>query len=344
MGINKEFLEKALALLPTPAQQTVTVADTVTFSKNGLKITKHPAEDYRLRVLSRGDSICLDFGDHQVGYLHLKLRRVGGHSDAPVPLHIRFAEQPIEFFENPEDYRGAICSGWIQQEFLHVDLVPSELHMPRRYAFRYVKIEVSDISPSFKLAFDEIYCTAVSSADDTVLEPYSYNDELLCRLDKIACRTLHGCMQTVFEDGPKRDRRLWMGDLRLQAQANYETYKNNNLVKACLYLFAALPMPNGQISACLFLEPEIEADDFYMFDYALLYIPTLLDYYNATGDIDTVNELYNSAIKQIGIAEKWIGENGIVIDSEEVGWRFLDWTAELNKQAGSHGVLLYAIK
>lgn len=32
-------------------------------------------------------------------------------------------------------------------------------------------------------------------------------------------KTLADCMQDVFEDGPKRDRRLWLGDLRLQALA-----------------------------------------------------------------------------------------------------------------------------
>ena len=31
-----------------------------------------------------------------------------------------------------------------------------------------------------------------------------------------------------------------MGDLRLQALANYETYQMNDMVKGCLYLFAAL--------------------------------------------------------------------------------------------------------
>ena len=42
-------------------------------------------------------------------------------------------------------------------------------------------------------------------------------------LDRVSQRTLRDCMQTVFEDGPKRDRRLWLGDLRLQALANYAT-------------------------------------------------------------------------------------------------------------------------
>ncbi len=46
-------------------------------------------------------------------------------------------------------------------------------------------------------------------------------------------------MQTFFEDGPKRDRRLWIGDLRLEALTNYYTFKNTEIVKRCLYLFAA---------------------------------------------------------------------------------------------------------
>ena len=43
---------------------------------------------------------------------------------------------------------------------------------------------------------------------------------------KIAVNTLKNCMQRVFEDGPKRDRRLWIGDLRLEALANYYTFEN----------------------------------------------------------------------------------------------------------------------
>lgn len=56
------------------------------------------------------------------------------------------------------------------------------------------------------------------------MKPVESEDEMICRLDRVSLRTLQNCMQTVFEDGPKRDRRLWLGDLRLQALANYETY------------------------------------------------------------------------------------------------------------------------
>ena len=64
---------------------------------------------------------------------------------------------------------------------------------------------------------------------------------LLRRIDEVSIATLRDCMQTSFEDGPRRDQRLWVGDLRLQALTNYVTYKANDLVKRCLYLFAANP-------------------------------------------------------------------------------------------------------
>ncbi|GAB7169398.1 hypothetical protein TUA1478L_13940 [Lactiplantibacillus plantarum] len=60
-------------------------------------------------------------------------------------------------------------------------------------------------------------------------------------------------MQDVFEDGPKRDRRLWIGDLRLQALANYATFKDTDLVKRCLYLFGAMPTTAGRIPANVLL-------------------------------------------------------------------------------------------
>ncbi|WP_390580761.1 hypothetical protein [Paenibacillus illinoisensis] len=45
----------------------------------------------------------------------------------------------------------------------------------------------------------------------------------MANIDRVAVQT-RDCMQSVFEDCPKRDRRLWIGDLRLQALVNYETF------------------------------------------------------------------------------------------------------------------------
>lgn len=342
---DRVLLNKALSLLPKLIETKVSVKRTVRLDMDsGKKVHMTETKDYRKKELNKGDEIILDFGNHEVGYLDLKLDYKGSHPDAPVLLQLQFAENPLEFFEEPEKYNGWLCSSWIEEEQIHVDIVPSELKLPRRYAFRYVKLKVLEISRKFSLVVKEADVTAVSSADDSRLKPFEPENELDGRLDRIACRTLHDCMQTVFEDGPKRDRRLWMGDLRIQALANYETYRNNDLVKACLYLFAALPMDNGQVGACVFLEPEPEVDDTVMFDYSLLFIVCLRDYYRQTKDIETLKDLWNTALSQIYIAEEKIDDSGIIRDSDEIGWCFVDWSLELNKQASAQGIFMYALK
>lgn len=62
---------------------------------------------------------------------------------------------------------------------------------------------------------------------------------------------------------------MWLGDLRLQARANYYTFKNYDLAKRCMYIFAGLLFNEGKLSACVFTEPEMEPDDTYLLDYAL---------------------------------------------------------------------------
>ena len=331
MERNERFLHIAESLKPTQFEKRVKVLETV----NG--------EDYRTRKLRKGDAVCLDFGTHLVGKITLKLGYSGSHPDAPAWIRLKFAERECELSENAEDYRGWISMGWIQQEQIHIDVLPAVLELPRRYAFRYLQIEVLDASAKYQLTLEDAFCTATTSADESKLESYM-GAPRQAHLDAVACRTLRECMQDVFEDGPKRDRRLWLGDLRMQALANYETFKNYDLVKRCLYLFAGTTMERGRVGACLFMEPEIEVDDTVMFDYSLFFIATLLDYYKATGDGDTLRELAPTGWKQIELAQAYFGENQLVKDSDVLGWCFVDWNLNLNKQASAQGIYLYCVK
>ena len=233
--------------------------------------------------------------------------------------------------------------GWIQQEQLHIDVLPATLALPRRYAFRYIQIEVLDVSSKYQLVLEDAVCIATTSADDRALKPYEAEARKQ-QLDAVACHTLRECMQDVFEDGPKRDRRLWMGDLRMQALANYETFRNYDLVKRCLYLFAGTTQEQGRVGACLFTEPQIEVDDTTMFDYSLFYISTLLDYYKATGDMETLQDLMPTAFRQIELVQAYFDEEGLVRDSDVLGWCFVDWNLGLNKQASAQGIYLYCAK
>lgn len=293
--------------------------------------------------LKKGDRLCLDFGNHQVGYVTLKLSSVGSPQDAPAFFKIKFGEIAKEMVENSEDYDGWISRGWIQEEYYHIDILPTILELPRRYAFRYMEIEVIDTSLKWQLVLEDAVCRSVSAVSMDEIEPVKSEDAMICKMDQVSLRTLQNCMQDVFEDGPKRDRRLWLGDLRLQALANYATFKNNDLVKRCLYLFAGQTRDDGQVGACLFTEPKIIVDDTFLLDYSMFFGATLADYYEATGDIETLQELSSCAYRQMEIADKQFDENNLIISGEGF-WGFIDWTEGLDKQAAMQGVYIYCAK
>ena len=88
------------------------------------------------------------------------------------------------------------------------------------------------------------------------------------------------CEQDVFEDSPKRDRRLWLGDLRVQALTDYKTFKNYDLIKRSLYLLASCRTDSKMVSSCFFAEspPYIDDEPEEIFiDYCLFFISCLYD-------------------------------------------------------------------
>jgi hypothetical protein len=150
-------------------------------------------------------------------------------------------------------------------------------------------------------------------------------------------------MQTVFEDGPRRDQRLWIGDMRLQAMTNYVSFKNYDLVKRCLYLFAALPREDGLLAACVFERPRPTRGGDYIMDYAVLYGAALLDYVRATGDTSTGRDLWPVVRRQLEIIGQSVNQEGLFVDPRNL-WIFIDWNNVLDRTAAMHGVLLYSYK
>ena len=289
-----------------------------------------------------GGHICFDFGTHWTGYVTLGLSFSGSHPDAPAYVRLQFAERESELYENTESYHGWISRGWIQQEELHLDHLPETLQLPRRYAFRYLKLTVLDTSRKFKVRIDNVSMEAVSSADPKTVPAEDFGDDLLNRIDAVSVKTLAECMQEVFEDGPKRDRRLWLGDLRLEALSDYATFRNLELVRRCLYLFAGSRFPDDRIAACLFTDEEATADDTWFSDYALMYPVTLVEYAMESGDEETMSDLYAAAVFQLDRAIDACDADGIISD-DDADAAFIDWCPDLDKAACLQGVFLYAL-
>ena len=102
-------------------------------------------------ILQKGIKSAWISGDHQVGYVTLKLNSVGSPQDSPAFFRLKFGEIAKEMTEDSKDYDGWISRGWIQEEFIHIDVLPAELKLPRRYAFRYMEIEAIDTSLKWQM-------------------------------------------------------------------------------------------------------------------------------------------------------------------------------------------------
>jgi len=295
------------------------------------------------RLLRRGDTAIVDFGRHLTGHFAFSIAGEGRGVDSPARLKLTFGEIPAEVAQPLDPYHGGLSRAWLQDETINIDVLPAIVEMPRRYAFRYVKLEIVDTSPNYAVRIAQIKATALSSAGADPPPLPENVPALLRQIDKVSVATLRDCMQTVFEDGPKRDRRLWIGDLRLQALTNYATFRNDDLVKRCLYLFAAFPREDGLVPACVFEDPEAHRGHEYIIDYAALYAAAVLDYAKATGDWNTAADLWPAVRKQMDLLAAYVGSDG-VFASPPRSWVFIDWSGSLDRAAAMHGVFVFSLR
>ena len=228
-------------------------------------------------------------------------------------------------------------------DFVHFDQLPAKLFLPRRYSFRYVELKIIDTSPKWQAVFSNPTVTTETSADSSSFKPLCLKDEKLQKIYNVGIKTLADCMQDVFEDGPKRDRRLWLGDLRLQALADYASFDNTALVKRCLYLFAGMTTKEGKISANVFVQPKNIPDDTFLFEYSLFFISVLYDLHQAHPNEDLVRELYPTAKKQIDLSLQMFDKDGKLIPDEDYPV-FVDWSNEFNKDTAGQAEMIYVLK
>lgn len=342
--MNRDFQKKADQYIPEIYKTNVYPVDIVAFLKDKncyLETKKISVQEKAFYTV--GDKVCIDFGRHITGNFAFELGEYKNYIDAPVRLKIKFAETPYEMRRDFSTYSGDLCAAWLQEEIITVDM-KGTVSLSRRYAFRYVEISV--LATPKEIVLKNFVAVSQTSADYSKLSDIETNTGLE-EIDTAAVNTLSECMQDFFEDGPKRDRRLWLGDLRLQALANYVTFQNTDIVKRCLYLFAAFDSEEKLLPCCLYVTPEleIESGDPYLVSYALLFVVALCDYYEYTKDDAVTEDLFDTAKRQIDITERMLDENGILKMPKSYGaWKtFVDW-AEVEPVTATMGIYIYAVE
>lgn len=272
--------------------------------------------------------VTLDFGDHLTGYLSLSLRSMESMMDAPTRLKLFLGEVPAEMNTPLDPWAdNRLARSWMQDEIVTLTLSDQAYRLDRRVSGRYLTIELISSSTTYNFALDSITFVAETSArelsDDGLLPDCP---PIIRDIDRVGKATLRECMQTVYEDGPKRDRRLWTGDMYLESLANRYSYQNHQLTRRCLYLFAGLAREDGILHGNIFEYPTPKPQVInYMVSYNLLYVLSLLEYWRDTQDRETVLDLWPVALRQVEDALRYVRPDGIFDQSRGSSWNFFDW-------------------
>ena len=272
--------------------------------------------------------VTLDFGDHLTGYLSLSLRSLESMMDAPTRLKLFLGEVPAEMNTPLDPWAdNRLARSWMQDEVVTLTLSDKAYRLDRRVSGRYLTVELMGSSSTYDFALDSITFVSETSAKpiaDDGLQPTC--PPIIRDIDRVGKATLRECMQTVYEDGPKRDRRLWTGDMYLESLANRYSFQNHRLTKRCLYLFAGLAREDGILHGNIFEYPTPKPQIInYMVSYNLLYVMSLLEYWRDTKDRETVLDLWPVALRQVEDALRYVRPDGIFDQSRGSSWNFFDW-------------------
>lgn len=288
--------------------------------------------------LNKGDTMILDFGRNMVGYLQ-------GVSNANATIKIQTAEVLAELGDSWEQYPPFFDNGYKPANNWIFDFeMKKKWRINERRTFRYIRLVM--LSTQTAITLSNLYCDEVSAIALDKVKPLKDFSKKMQGIDLTAQYTLRNCIQEVFEDGPKRDQRLWLGDLRLEALADEVLYHSDSQVKRCLLLFAGTQRKDGFIPACVFTEkgehPEI--GDEMIPDYAMLYGDVLLNYANSSNDWILAKKLYPIASQQVDIVcKKWLNEKNYLQIPDSI-WQFIDWSKNLDRQAAEQATAIYATK
>ena len=346
------WLQKAQSTTPalietvkSPVSLVTIIKDENAFQK-WKAVTSNPVDSLYKNSFKKQSGAVADFGEHLTGYFTFSVEDMGRAMDAPLRIKFTFGEVPSELTTPFDPYPGGLSRAWLQDEIITVSDVPSTITISRRFAFRYVKMELLGSSVYSDFRISNISFKATTSVNTTPAPLSASTNKMITDIDRVGLTTLKECMQTVYEDGPKRDRRLWIGDLYLESLANMYSFKNYDLTKHCLYLLAGLSYDNGVAPSNVFERPKPHPQINPLFDYALIYDVAVKEYVQATGDKTTALDLWPLIKNQLDIPKKYLGADGM-LDYERANkewWLFFDWRNGLDKQAALQGVVIWAYK
>jgi len=289
---------------------SVKIEPETTATVTGFKSTGGKAGAMQIKPTAPGQKVVVtcDFGAEVVGRPN-----VIGYTYGPVKIAVACGEYEAECL-NPFQpvSTGELAMGGIRWS------------VADRRAFRYARFTIEPTQP---VRIDRLQVESVGHAVENA-GSFRCSDETLNKVYDISARTLRLCMQDFYEDGPKRDRMLWIGDLRVEALVNYCVFGDVGLARQSLMQMADLQLPDGMIPG---VGPDFSST--YLPDYCAYYVMAVADYYRYTADLRTLNLLYPYLRKLMAWFRTNSDASGLFVKADRPGWWiFVDWDESMEKK------------
>ena len=182
--------------------------------------------------------------------------------------------------------------------------------VPNSRAFRYVQVVCGE---------------GIAAADVDMLYEYlpvekrgrfRSSDERLNEIWDVSEYTLHLTTREFFLDGIKRDRWVWSGDAYQSFLMNYYTFFECDVTRRTFIALRGKDPFDNHINHIL--------------DYSFYWVIALHDYYQYTGDLSFVRDLFPKMCSLMQFCEGRVNEHGFMEGYRE-DWVFIDWADMDNK-------------
>ncbi len=173
-------------------------------------------------------------------------------------------------------------------------------------AFRYVYIEADREN-----AYEGVYMLyEYVKHDPQKSGKFRCSDKKLNRIWNVAAYTMDLTNREFFMDGIKRDRWTWSGDAIQSYLMNYYLRFDNECVKRTIRQLRGKDPVTAHVNTIM--------------DYTFYWFKSILDYYQYTGDVAFVHEMWPRMVSLMEYVLDRVNEDQLA-EGQEDDWIFVDW-------------------
>ena len=236
-----------------------------------------------------------DFGQETFGYL--KVKNLQG------TVHVYYGESREEALDKDHCETLDILTSSLSPQTSSIKHHPSDIASK---AFRFVYIEKEDGATYDDVSMDYEF----APHDMTHSGSFHCSDQLLNDIWQVAAYTMDLTTREFFMDGIKRDRWTWSGDAIQSYLMNYYLRFDTECVKRTIRQLRGKDPVTAHVNTIM--------------DYTFYWFKSVLDYYEYTGDVDFVREMWPRMETLMDYVLGRTNSDGMA-EGQPDDWIFVDW-------------------